>query len=65
MSPQEREKAIKTLGAAIEASKDRDVQRTLFHQMAELVRGRSLEVVARIERERGLLLDEPVSGGAC
>jgi len=54
MSPQERENAIKTLSAAIEASKGRDVQRTLFRQMAELVRRRSPQVVADIERARGL-----------
>jgi len=65
MSPQERERAIKTLGVAIEASKDRDIQLTLFRQMAELIRGRSPEAVARIERERGLLLNGPVSGGTC
>ncbi|WP_035881622.1 hypothetical protein [Cupriavidus metallidurans] len=63
MSPQEREEAINALGAAIEASSDRDVQRTLFREMAELIRGRSAEVVAQIERKRGLLLDCAASGG--
>jgi len=55
MSPQEREKEIQTLGAAIEASSDRDVQRTLFRQMAELVRGRSPDLVASMELARGLV----------
>ena len=50
----EREERIHALAAQIQASRDRDVQRVLCRQMTELINGRSPEVVAEMERARGL-----------
>lgn len=54
LSDAAREKKIRVLGEAIEASKDRDEQCQLFGHMSTLIRGRSPEMVAAMEAARGL-----------
>ncbi|WP_416047933.1 hypothetical protein [Cupriavidus basilensis] len=55
MNVLEREQRIRALAAQIEASQDRDEQRRIFTQMAELIRGRSPDFVAGMELARGLV----------
>lgn len=54
MNALEREQRIKSLAAEIEVSQDRDEQRRIFTQMAELIRGRSPDFVVSMELARGL-----------
>lgn len=66
MHPLERERQIRDLGSAIEASDDSDHQRDLFAQMAVLIRARSPQTVQAMEAARGLLFAPvgPAEGSA-
>jgi hypothetical protein len=59
----ERETEIRRLGAAIEASANRDEKRQLFARMASLIASRSPSTVTAMEAARGLSASAGITVG--